>query len=85
MTSDVILPHYFILTSIQGNFHSRVHATAKCFYFNLNVLKFELQYKWTPPIIFFCGYRILQLFCDNGDGAETIAGTEILLFSETWF
>ena len=38
----------------------------------LNVLKFELQYGLTPPQIFFCGYRLLQLFCHSGEGAHDI-------------
>ena len=46
--------------------------TGNCFYFDLNVLRFELQYKWTPPQIFFCGYRVLQLFCPNVEGAHDI-------------
>ena len=24
-----------------------------------------MQYEWTPPQIFFCGHRALQLFCHN--------------------
>ena len=35
----------------------------------VNVLKFELQYEWTPPKIFFCGHRVSQLFCHNVEGA----------------
>ena len=58
--------------------------------FILNVLKFELQYEWTPLQICFCGYRVIQLFCDNVEGAHDIrysqkAGNEILLISENWF
>ena len=37
-----------------------------------NVLKFESQYKWTPPQIFHCGHRVLQLFCHNVEGAHDI-------------
>ena len=37
---------------------------------NLNVLKFELQYEWTPLQIFFRGYRVLQLFCQNVEGTN---------------
>ena len=55
---------------MQGNFYGWVHITADCFYFN--VLKFELQYEWTPPLIFFCGYRVLQQFCDNVGRAHDI-------------
>ena len=33
-----------------------------CYYFDLNNLKFEFQYEWTPPQIFFGGYRVLQHF-----------------------
>ena len=40
--------------------------------FILNVLKFELQYEWTPPKILFCGYRILQLLCHTVEGAHDI-------------
>ena len=39
--------------------------TYHCFYFNSNALKIELQYQWTPPQIFFCRYRLLQLFSHN--------------------
>ena len=35
-------------------------------------MKFELQLELTPPQIFFCGYRILQLFCYNVEGAHDI-------------
>ena len=38
----------------------------------LNVLKFEFQHAWTPPQIFFCGYRVLQLFCRNVQKAHDI-------------
>ena len=42
-------------------------------YFNENVLKLELlQYEWTPQQIFFCGYRILQLFYHNVEGDHDI-------------
>ena len=39
---------------------------------------------------FFGGYRVIQLLCHNVEGAHDIklvqiAGTEILLISETWF
>ena len=67
-----------------------MHITANCVYFSLNVLKFELQYEWTPPRRIFCGYRVLQLFCHNVEGAhdikcsQKIPGTEILLIPETW-
>ena len=59
------------------------------FSFSLNVLKFELQYEWAPPQIFFCGHRVLQLFCHNVGGGHDITcsqkhETEILLISETW-
>ena len=52
-------------------------------------MKFESQHEWTPPQIFFCGHRVLQLFCQNVEWAYDIkwvktAGTEILLISETW-
>ena len=33
---------------MQENLNGLVHITADCFYFNLSVLKFELQYEWTP-------------------------------------
>ena len=46
---------------MQENVYDLLHIAVNCVYFNLNVLKFELQYQWTPPQIFFCGYRALQL------------------------
>ena len=49
-----------------------VHITANCFYFNFNVLKFELRYEWPPPQIFSREYRVLQLFCYNVVGALDI-------------
>ena len=49
-----------------------VHITENCFYFNFNVLKFELRYEWTPPQIFSSEYRVLQLFCYNVVGALDI-------------
>ena len=94
MTSDIKLPHYFLLIKVkyrrvlnteiiqkeiskhyhwmQGNFDGWVHITANCFYFNSNVLKFELQYDWTPPQIFFCRHHVSQLFCHNVEGAHDI-------------
>ena len=66
---------FFTLKSFRNQFQSTTHFLNvgkrvrlstyhyKLFYFNLNVLKFELQYEWTRPQIFFCAYRILQLFC----------------------
>ena len=45
------------------NFYGCVYITAVCF---------ELQYEWTPPQIFLCGYRVLQLFCRNVEGAYDI-------------
>ena len=75
---------------MQGNFYGWVHITANWFYFNLNVLKFELQYEWAPPPqIFFCGYRVLQPFCNNVDRghgikcSQKIVGIEIFLISES--
>ena len=38
------------------------------------MLKFELQYEWTPPQIFFFGHRVLQLFCHNIEGTHHIKG-----------
>ena len=35
-------------------------------------LKFELQYNWTPPQLFFCWYRVLELFCHNVEEAHDI-------------
>ena len=58
------------------NFYGWVHITENCFYFNLNVLKFELQYELTPPQIFLCGYRVLQLLCHNVEGAYDIKCSE---------
>ena len=57
---------------MQENFYDWVHITANCFYFDLNVLKFELQYEWTASQIFFCRYRVLQLFCHNVEGTHVI-------------
>ena len=37
-------------------------STAFVFSFCLYILKFELQYEWTPPQVFFCRSHILQLF-----------------------
>ena len=31
-----------------------------------------MQYEWTPPQIFFCGHRALQLFCHNVEGDHDI-------------
>ena len=42
------------------------------FLFYLNVLKFELQCESSSPQIFFCGHRILQLFCLDVEGAHDI-------------
>ena len=66
MTSDVKLSYYFLLIKVkQKRVQSTAYSvnaakllrlnnvTANCFYFSLNVLKFELQYEWTPPQIFF--------------------------------
>ena len=62
---------------MQENFYSQVHITANCFYFNLNVLKFELQYEWISPQIFFSGYNVLQLFNHNVEGARDISVVKI--------
>ena len=35
------------------------------FTFHLDILKFKLQYEWTPQQIFFCGHRVLRLVCHN--------------------
>ena len=43
-----------------------------CFYFNLNVLKFELQYEWVSPQKFFCEYCVLQLLCHNVERAHDV-------------
>ena len=51
---------------------STYHCKLFFFYFDLNVLKFELQHEWTPPQIFLCGYRVLQLFCHNVEEAHDI-------------
>ena len=56
---------------MRGNFYGWVNITANCFYFNLNVLKFELASEWTPPQIFFWGYRVLQLLCLNVERGMT--------------
>ena len=52
MTSDVKLSHYFLLIKVINRdlfltlklFRKQFQSTT-CFYFNLNVLKFELQYE----------------------------------------
>ena len=49
--------------------------TVNCIYFtfHLNIfLKFELQYEWTPQETFFCGHRVLQLFCHNIEADHAI-------------
>ena len=69
-----------------GNFYGWVHITANCVYFSLNVLKFELHYEWTAPRRFFCGYRILQLFCHNVEGAHDIkCSQKYLELKFCWF
>ena len=71
---------------MHGNFYGWVHITANCVYFSLNVLKFELQYEWTPPRKIFCGYRILQLFCHNVEGAHDIkCSQKYLELKFCWF
>ena len=35
-------------------------------------MKFNLQHEWTPQQIFFCGHRVLQLFCHNLAADHTI-------------
>ena len=35
-------------------------------------MKFELQYEWTPPQIFFYGYHVSQLFCHNVEEAHDV-------------
>ena len=99
MTSDVKLPHYFLLIKVINTdvfltlksfikqfqsttqsvnagkllrLHIGVQITANCFYFDLNDLKFKLQYELTPPQIFFCGYNVLQQFCHNVEGTHNI-------------
>ena len=49
-----------------------MHITTNCLYSILNVLKFELQNECTPPQVFFCGYRVLQLLCHNVEEAHDI-------------
>ena len=56
---------------MQENFYDRVHITANCFYFNLNVLKFESQIE-CPPEILICGYLVSQLLCHNVGRAHDI-------------
>ena len=66
------------LKSLTKQFQSATHSanagkhlklsTYHCFYFNLYVL--NLFCEWAPPQIFFCGYRVLQLFCHDGEGAH---------------
>ena len=45
---------------MKGYFYNGVQITAN---FNLNALKFELQYEWSLPQMFFSQYRVLQLLC----------------------
>ena len=56
---------------MRENFYD-LHITANVFDSNLDILKFELQYEWTPPQIFFCEYRVLQLLYHNVEGAHDI-------------
>ena len=49
-------------------------------------MKFELQYEWTLPQIFFCGYRVLLLFYHNLEGAHDIkCGEKQLEMKFCWF
>ena len=41
-------------------------------HFTLLIFRFELQNEWTPPQIFFCGYRVFFIFCLNVEGAHDI-------------
>ena len=50
---------------MQGNFYGSEHSAVNCFYFSLNVLKFELQYEWTPIQIFYGGYCVFELLYHN--------------------
>ena len=38
----------------------------------MNLTKFKLQYEWTLQQIFFCGHRVLQLFCLNVEADHAI-------------
>ena len=51
---------------------SDLQITANVCDSNLDILKFKLQYEWTPPQIFFCRYRVLQLLCHNIEGTHDI-------------
>ena len=72
MTADVKLSHYLmrrvVNTQIIQKIISKHHPLCECF----TVLRLELQYYWTPPQIFICGYRVLQLLCHNVEGAYYI-------------
>ena len=41
------------------------YISPQTFYFNLNILKFELEYERTPPQIFLLWIWRLHLFCHN--------------------
>ena len=32
---------------------------------NILKLKLQMEYEWTPQLVFFCVHRVLQLFCHN--------------------
>ena len=86
------LKKFLTLNSFRKQFQRSIHSvnagkllrlnTYHCFYFNSNALKIELQYQWTPPQIFFCRYRLLQLFSHNVEGAYDI---ECSLKQFCWF
>ena len=38
----------------------------------LHILKFKLQYEWTPQQIFFCRHHVLQLFFHNVEADDAI-------------
>ena len=101
LLSHVNLSHYF--TQIVQKTISKHHSLCECiktsmfpckssmFAGHVNLFKFDLQYKWTSPQIFLCGYHILRLLCHNVEQKSwyqvksKTAGAEIFLISETWF
>ena len=57
LTQKTISKHHPL--RMQGNIYIWVNVTANSFYFSLNVLKFELQFEWTPQQIILSGHRVL--------------------------
>ena len=51
-----------------------VHIAVNCLSIYLLFKFFEvwIQYEWTLQQIFFCGYRVLQLFCHNVEASHSM-------------